>query len=203
MSLLFYCFFVRQLRVFFIRSGSALWHRAWHRSHVTVSYRSSPAYSSYITPFEREKDGRQKSVMTLVVKVVFASAATSTHFFVRNFRHPLHPHRSAPQMASIDNDALLALYHATRVPEWENNWDTETDISLWHGVTVNEGRVVELELSSNNLQGILSTNLSCDVLYLRQECVDRKWPFHKIASFTTAHNIVFLVRSRVLHTVYT
>ncbi|CAN0326881.1 unnamed protein product [Scytosiphon promiscuus] len=70
-------------------------------------------------------------------------------------------------MASIDEDALLALFHATRGLEWKNKWDTKTDISLWHGVTVNEGRVVKLDLGYNNLRGILSTNnLSGDVLYL-------------------------------------
>ncbi|CAM9909050.1 unnamed protein product [Ectocarpus sp. 12 AP-2014] len=64
-------------------------------------------------------------------------------------------------MASTDKDALLALFHATRGREWTNNdkWNTETDISLWHGVTVNEGRVVQPDLSSNNLQGYIPPEL--------------------------------------------
>lgn len=57
--------------------------------------------------------------------------------------------------AQTDRDALLALYHATGGPEWENNdkWDTEADVSLWHGVTVKTGHVVKLDLADNNLRG--------------------------------------------------
>lgn len=120
-----------------------------------------------------------------------------------NFRPPWH----SPQVRSAngsDRQGLLALYHATRRPEWKNNgeWGTGTDISLWHGVTVNnESRVVRLDLMSNNLPVILSTHLSYDALDLPQECFDRKWPFHEFASLT-GHTVVFLVLSRVLHTVY-
>lgn len=106
-------------------------------------------------------------------------------------------------MASTDKDALLALYDATSGPNWSIDWDKGAELKAWHGVDVNDqGRVVQLDLSANNLQGVLSTNLSYDVLDLPQEFVGRQWAFQKIASFMIGHNVVFVVRPRVLHTVY-
>lgn len=61
-------------------------------------------------------------------------------------------------MAPTDRDVLVALYITTDGPNWKNkiNWDTSADLSDWHGVKVNgQGRVVELNLLSNNLRGIL------------------------------------------------
>lgn len=63
-------------------------------------------------------------------------------------------------MASTDRDALVAVYQATGGPNWcrRQNWNTENDISTWHGVKLNdEGRVVELSLTDNNLEGKLTS----------------------------------------------
>lgn len=57
-----------------------------------------------------------------------------------------------------DRDVLVRLFQSTGGAEWErkDNWDTDTDISLWYGVKVNEqGRVVELSLVDNYLRGRL------------------------------------------------
>lgn len=62
-------------------------------------------------------------------------------------------------MASTDRDALVALYNATEGGRWRRNknWNTDAPLSEWHGVKVNDqGRVVELSLSRNNLQGIFT-----------------------------------------------
>lgn len=60
-------------------------------------------------------------------------------------------------MASTDRSALLALFRSTGGADaWHasTNWDTDAELSLWHGVGVNEeGRVVALWLDGNNLQG--------------------------------------------------
>ena len=63
-------------------------------------------------------------------------------------------HVSAPSL-DTDKAALIALYHITNGPQWINNkgWLTDAPISEWHGVTVEGGRVVKLNLPSNNLQG--------------------------------------------------
>jgi len=60
-------------------------------------------------------------------------------------------------MAPADRAALLALYRSANGTGWSNNrnWDTEAELSQWHGVKVNEeGRVVKLRLGGNSLRGI-------------------------------------------------
>jgi Leucine-rich repeat (LRR) protein len=49
--------------------------------------------------------------------------------------------------------ALLELRAKTKGHLWKNQWDTNTPISEWHGVTIKNGKVVGLDLSNNNLQG--------------------------------------------------
>ena len=54
-----------------------------------------------------------------------------------------------------EHDALVALYRATRGDCWRDKrgWCTDAPLSKWHGVKVSDGRVVELDLALNNLQG--------------------------------------------------
>lgn len=55
-----------------------------------------------------------------------------------------------------DREALIALFKAANGAFWvkEKGWCTSADLRDWHGVTVNDhGRVVELHLQRNNLQG--------------------------------------------------
>ena len=62
-----------------------------------------------------------------------------------------------------DRAALVALFRSTGGARWKynNNWDTDADLSQWRGVQVNvDGRVVKLRLSSNNLEGILMLMIS-------------------------------------------
>ncbi len=59
-------------------------------------------------------------------------------------------------------DALVALYNATDGANWRNNesWGTDTPLEQWHGVTVDDnGRVMELRLSGNELTGNISAEL--------------------------------------------
>lgn len=60
------------------------------------------------------------------------------------------------KMSATDRDALLALYRATQGARWTSNtgWDTNAELGRWHGVTVDEqGRVAQIDLNENNLQG--------------------------------------------------
>ncbi len=55
-----------------------------------------------------------------------------------------------------DREALVALYEATGGPYWTNNdnWLTDAPLNEWQGLTVDEeGRVTEIYLSSNELEG--------------------------------------------------
>ncbi|CAN0446295.1 unnamed protein product [Laminaria digitata] len=70
-------------------------------------------------------------------------------------------------MASTDRDALVALYNATdgANSKESTNWNKGADLSLWHGIKVNDqGRVVELHLPSNNLRGILRSKNTSEVV---------------------------------------
>ncbi|CAB1096749.1 unnamed protein product [Ectocarpus sp. CCAP 1310/34] len=67
-----------------------------------------------------------------------------------------------PPMASPDRDALVALFHATGGDNWtrKSNWCTAARLGTWEGVQVNQqGRVVELDLSDNNLRGAIPGEL--------------------------------------------
>lgn len=60
-------------------------------------------------------------------------------------------------MASGDRDVLEALFRSTDGDGWaeRNNWATDAELSTWFGVTVDvNGRVEELVLPENNLQGV-------------------------------------------------
>ena len=64
---------------------------------------------------------------------------------------------SFANVSNSEKDALISLYNATQGDQWINTWDTATTVDTWYGVTVEEGKVVEINLSFNNLQGALPT----------------------------------------------
>ena len=67
------------------------------------------------------------------------------------------------QLPSPDRPALVALYNATDGAKWTNNdsWLTNAPIGQWHGVTTDsEGRVTELNLTSNQLKGEIPPELA-------------------------------------------
>ena len=85
---------------------------------------------------------------------------------------PTKPARSATRVpsrhsASVsphnkDRAALEALYQATNGASWKRraNWLSNASLGAWEGITVdNAGRVIELNLSSNQLSGTLPTKL--------------------------------------------
>ena len=67
------------------------------------------------------------------------------------------------QLPSPDREVLEALYNATGGANWKNNdgWLTNAPIGQWHGVTTDsEGRVTELNLTSNQLKGEIPPKLA-------------------------------------------
>ena len=60
-----------------------------------------------------------------------------------------------------DRDALVALYHALDGPSWNlsHNWLSNAPIGEWYGVTTGAGRVVELDLSQNQLSGQIPSEI--------------------------------------------
>ena len=62
-----------------------------------------------------------------------------------------------------DRGALASLYHATGGANWveSTNWLTDAPLGEWHGVTTDQaGRVMSLELDSNNLVGSIPPQLA-------------------------------------------
>ncbi|MYC30747.1 MAG: hypothetical protein F4X65_11765 [Chloroflexi bacterium] len=65
--------------------------------------------------------------------------------------------------AEADRHILESLYSTTGGPEWHNakNWLSDSPTSEWHGITTDDsGRVTEIRLDSNNLEGTLPEDLS-------------------------------------------
>ncbi len=60
------------------------------------------------------------------------------------------------QVLEQDSLALVAFYNSTGGPNWNNNsgWLTGP-VSTWYGVTVENRRVIKLEVSSNNINGTI------------------------------------------------
>ena len=63
---------------------------------------------------------------------------------------------------STDRDARIALYQATDGDSWVNrlNWLSDAPLGTWFGVTTDDsGRVIELDLSFNQLTGTIPSEL--------------------------------------------
>lgn len=95
-------------------------------------------------------------------------------------------------MAHTDRDALVALYNATGGANWKQktNWDTGVDLSQWCGIKVDEqGRVVELNLFWNNLQGITRAGSSTFCMFSKYSLTERD---HFTSFFQQATTLSFL-----------
>ena len=59
--------------------------------------------------------------------------------------------------ADAERAALVAIYDATDGDNWTNNtnWKSQEPVREWHGVTVENGAVTDLNLEENNLTGTL------------------------------------------------
>ena len=63
---------------------------------------------------------------------------------------------------SPDRETLIAIYNATDGPNWtkQDNWLSEAPVGTWYGITTNDGgRVTKLELSENDMLGLLPDEL--------------------------------------------
>ena len=58
-------------------------------------------------------------------------------------------------VSTSEKDALISLYNSTQGNQWNTSWNLDSPIESWYGVTVEEGKVVELNLFMNNLEGQL------------------------------------------------
>lgn len=74
----------------------------------------------------------------------------------------VHASSSVATAKDTDRDALVALYEDTDGDNWANNrnWLSNAPLDSWHGVTTDRNdRVVELDLSENELNGTIPSEL--------------------------------------------
>ncbi|MBN1997899.1 hypothetical protein JW935_10130 [candidate division KSB1 bacterium] len=58
------------------------------------------------------------------------------------------------QVFEQDSLALVAFYESTNGAEWDNNTNwLSGPVSSWHGITIQENRVIDITLNWNNLKG--------------------------------------------------
>ena len=62
---------------------------------------------------------------------------------------------------TLQRGALAALYESTGGANWyhNDNWNTNAPLSEWYGVKMENGYVTAIDLSNNNLTGVLPAEL--------------------------------------------
>lgn len=62
---------------------------------------------------------------------------------------------------ACERAALMALYNSTGGPNWRNKqgWDTSADYCTWHGIRCHNNQLYWIDLTNNNLTGILPPDL--------------------------------------------
>ena len=75
----------------------------------------------------------------------------------------------AEESTSPDRDALVAFFEATNGENWTNfdNWLSDRPITMWYGVTAEDGRVTKLELRRNSLTGVIPPEIG-DLAHLKE-----------------------------------
>ena len=74
-------------------------------------------------------------------------------------------------VTSKEKKALIAIHASTNGDQWNTPWDLTKEVSSWYGVTVDNDKVVGIDLSFNNLNGTLPeaigdlVNLQCLTLF--------------------------------------
>ena len=74
------------------------------------------------------------------------------------------------QVATLEYEALVALYNATHGETWYNQWDVSQNnlhTNPWYGVTTENGHVTKIELYGNGLYGELPEKIG-NLTYLKE-----------------------------------
>lgn len=58
-----------------------------------------------------------------------------------------------------ERQILEELYRATKGDQWITTWDLSKALDTWHGILVENGHVVEIDLHQNGLQGTIPSSL--------------------------------------------
>ena len=63
------------------------------------------------------------------------------------------------EISKKEKKALVDLYTTTNGKHWVKKWDLNTPVSQWHGVTIENNKVVGINLFHNNLMGPISSEI--------------------------------------------
>jgi len=63
------------------------------------------------------------------------------------------------QISDIEKNALLDLYNSTNGKDWNNTWNVSESAENWQGITISNNAVTEINLSMNNLEGVLPASI--------------------------------------------
>jgi len=63
------------------------------------------------------------------------------------------------QISTLEKQALQDLYTSTNGDQWNNSWDINQPVSDWHGVTIEDNKVIRISLLFNNMEGELPNTL--------------------------------------------
>ncbi len=123
----------------------------WYKDGVLIAGATAPEYS---IPETAETDSGSYHMETINSKVPGLTI----------LRHAIEVEVKPGGDCLISNaekQALIDLYTSTDGENWTNNtnWLTDTPICQWHGVTVVDGKLTELVLSNNNLQGTIPESI--------------------------------------------
>ena len=59
-----------------------------------------------------------------------------------------------------DSLALIDLYNSTNGAKWSfHNWNLQTPVNSWYGITETNGRITKVDVSGNNLVGIIPSSV--------------------------------------------
>ncbi len=105
------------------------------------------------------KPGRHRITLFSVTSAVFAALLA-----VSCGDNPAEPDSLPPPTIPVRAELapLWTLYESTDGPEWHrrDHWLTDAPVDTWHGVTVDDqGRVSALDLTRNNLSGVMPREL--------------------------------------------
>jgi Leucine-rich repeat (LRR) protein len=73
---------------------------------------------------------------------------------------------SFAEVSFSEKDALVSLYNSTNGNQWKTKWNFQSPVSTWFGVKVENDKVIALDLSSNNLSGVLPPSIA-QLTYLK------------------------------------
>lgn len=71
------------------------------------------------------------------------------------------------QVSTQEKQVLIDMYEATNGLNWNNPWNLDTPVETWHGITVKDNKVTEINLLFNNLNGPLPASLG-QLKYLKK-----------------------------------